>query len=547
MAEIQLMALGGLGETGSLNCMLYETKDSAFLVDCGLGFPEIDSPGANIMIPDFSCLKELTPKLKGLVLTHGHEDHVGAIAHLYRQFPLPIYATQFTQGVVCQKLKEAGFDDAKLFDLIPGKSVTVGDFAIEPIFVNHSILDTVALKIHYQDLKALHLTDFKIDLGAPAGKKTDLEHFARIGEQGLDLLLSDSTNALSAGWTESEHHVEENLLKYFQNTQGRLLACLFSSNVIRLQALINCARKTGRKVALTGRSTREYFQIAQSLQKLHTDGVKFLDVEDIKRLPDSEILVIVTGSQAEPRSVLQRISEEQFKPFQIKDKDTILMSSKMIPGNEGAILQMLNRLSFLGAHLIIEDQNFPIHASGHAKKDELKKVIDVLKPKYFIPIHGEYLHLKAHQELAVECGLKSEQICIALNGDCVALTKQGLKVNDQRETGRIFLTNDGLEITPEAIKKRKKMAWNGLVVVSAVCDQTDSKNFQIALESYGVIGKDEEDQACQELQDVIRVQWQDNFDTDEENIKMFLKIQVRQFFKRRFFMKPEVVVLLHKI
>lgn len=546
-AEIQLLALGGLGETGSLNCMLYETKESAIVVDCGIGFPDDFFPGVNVMIPDFQCLENIRSKLKALVLTHGHEDHVGAISYFTKQFGLPIYATAFTQGVVCQKLNEQGLQATPIKDLVPGRTVTIGDFSIEPVFVNHSILDTVGLLIEHQGLKAFHLTDFKIDQRAPDGKRTDLEHFKKIGDDGLDLLLSDSTNALSQGWTESELSVEESLLNEFRKTNGRILACLFSSNVIRLQALINCARATNRKVALTGRSTKEYFRIANEIRKIDLRGVEFLDVEETKGLPDENVLLVVTGSQAEPRSVLQRISEDQFKPFRIQKGDTILMSSKMIPGNEHGILRMFNRLAILGAELVLADKQTPIHASGHAKIEELKTVFQTLRPKNFIPIHGEYLHLQKHQELAISEGLSKKQTLLALNGDKVSLTADGLKVVDEWHTDRVLLTDDRQIMTWEAMKKRRKMAWNGLVAASVLYSSLEPERIELALESYGVIDREEEELACFDLKEAIAKEWQRELYAEKSQISEMIRVQVRRLFRDRYSIKPEVIVLQHDL
>jgi len=527
--------------------MLYETENTAFLVDCGIGFPAAFTPGVNVMVPDLRALESVSHKLQAFVLTHGHEDHVGAVTHLFKSHRLPIYATPFTQGIVRQKLKEAGIEGVTIRDLHCGKTIQIGDFSLEPVFVNHSILDTVALFIKGHDRTVMHLTDFKIDRLAPEGKITDLDRFTQIGADGLDLLLMDSTNALSEGWTQSELTIKDNLLQHFRNISSRLIVCLFSSNVIRLQHLIECARVTGRAVAFTGRSTKEYVEIARNIGRFATSGVKIVDVEEIHGFADSEVLVVATGSQAEPRSVLSRMSEDAFKPFRLREGDVVLMSSKMIPGNEGDILAMMNRLTQLGATVIFDDDALPIHASGHAKRDELRAVFAALKPKYFIPIHGSYMHLQSHVELAAECGVLHKNSRITLNGETVALGDDGLSQIDTKPTGHIFLTSNNLVIDAEAVRLRRKMAFEGLVAVSVLYAAWQNHKLHLEIASYGVIGAEREDLACFELKEKFLRELKSMGDEDPEKIKKWIKTETRKFFRDRFHMRPEVIVLLHEV
>ena len=547
MTHLTITALGGLGETGSLNCMLYETPTTAFIVDCGIGFPSGFQPGVNVMIPDFKVLEALRPKLKALIFTHGHEDHVGATVHFLRSFPLPIYATPFTQGIVRQKLKGAHLDMSKIHNLPLDRELTIGDVTIEPHFVNHSILDTVGLLISSGGQKIMHLTDFKIDERAPEGKITDLAKFAKIGEAGLDLLLMDSTNALSVGWTESELTVKENLLKKIESISSRILVCLFASNQIRLQSLFDCAKATGRKMSLTGRSSREYSAIAKDINKLNTDGVDILDVEEMHNFADSEVMVVVTGSQAEPRSVLQRISEDMFKPFRIRQGDTVLMSSKMIPGNEGDVLAMINRLTERGAKVVFDDVENPIHASGHAKQDELRTIFKTFKPKHFIPIHGEYLQLQRHIELAVECGVPLENTRLTLNGETIGITPEGLRRVGSLNTGRVCLTDDALVIEDEAIRLRRKMALNGLVVVSVLYSPYQVNKLRLELTSYGLIGLEREQQACYDLKEKLIADLSQNWESDPAEIQKRVRVEARKYIRDLFHMRPEVIILMHEV
>lgn len=548
MTTLKITALGGLGETGARNCMLYETERTAVLVDCGVGFPDNRHPGVELIHCNYDFLEEKVSKLKAVVLTHGHEDHVGGLPFLLRRFPVPVYATPFTQGIVRLKFKEFGIG-VDILDIEYGELFSVGDIEFEPVFINHSIMDVAAFCISTGSVKAFHCTDFKIDQSAPEGRATDLKRFRELGEEGIDLLLLDSTNALVSGWTQSEMKIRENLIQRFTRLKGRVLACLFSSNGFRVQTLIECARITGRKVALTGRSTKEYFAIAKRIQRMDTTGVEFYDVEDITQFPDNEILVLVTGSQAEPRSVWHRMSKNMFRPFRLKTGDTLLMTSKMIPGNEGKILDQLNRLALLGVKIIDERMKPAIHASGHAKEEELREVMRVMKPKGFMPIHGEYRALSRHAEIAHEEGLSKERTVVVLNGQTVELTPEGPKLGDQRDMGLCYVSeNTDYEITEEAIRRRNKMSWNGLVTVSAIFDHMESAvRLPLQVFSEGIFGGVQEALALDQLKTDLEEKLQKERKGEVEKIYKFLKIEVRRFYKSQYQIRPEVVVLIHEV
>ncbi|MCP5464382.1 MAG: ribonuclease J [Deltaproteobacteria bacterium] len=546
---VRLIPLGGLGETGALNTMLYETENDAILVDCGVQFVDDRFPGASVIIPDFSYLDFIKHKIRAVVLTHGHEDHIGALPYLLKNHGLPVYATEFTRGVVRGKLEEFGLESTEICPLEFGKPVTIGDFQIDPVFVNHSMIDVAALLINACDQKIFHCTDFKIDHSAPEGKATDLARFNEIGKQGLDLFLSDSTNSLSPGWTNSEFQVRSNLIEVFTKTQGRILTCLFSSNTIRIQSLLECARITKRKVAFTGRSTKEYVRIAMAQNRLNDSGVEIMDIEELAGYPDEEVLVIVTGSQAEPRSVLSRMSRGMFKPFPIKEGDTLLMSSKMIPGNEGRILDMLDRLCAKGARIIETDREHPIHASGHAKQDELREVIRLLKPKHFIPIHGSYRHLIKHQEIAIEEGVSPQNTAIVLNGDLATLNEQGL----QKQPGlgpSVEFVSENLNdmILGDAIQRRRKMAWNGCVFVSVIYNHAESK-VQLPVQAFseGIFGGPREAELIKKLKEHLEEKVLNETYLDYEKVVKFFKVETRHFYKVNTSIRPEVVVVRHDI
>ncbi|MBF0106655.1 MAG: ribonuclease J [Deltaproteobacteria bacterium] len=549
MDKIKITSLGGLGQTGALNCMLYETSDSAIIVDCGVAFADNKLPGANVIIPDFDFLNPVIEKLKAVFLTHGHEDHVGALPYLLKKIPLPVYATAFTRGIVHDKLEEFKLKDIKVRDLCYDTVTRIDDVSIEPIFVNHSIMDAAALIISAADVSVLHCSDFKIDLSPPENRAIDLARFKRLGKEGLDLLMLDSTNVMNKGHTNSELEVRANLLDLFTKTDGRIIACLFSSNTFRLQSLFECARITGRKVAMTGRSLRDYFRIASSLGRIDVSGVDIYDVEEMDDFPDGEILVITTGSQAEPRSVLSRMSRNMFRPFRIKEGDTVVMSSRMIPGNEGRIWELLNNLSLLGARVIHQPLADFIHASGHAKEDELREIIRIVRPRYFIPIHGEHRSLKRHAEVASEEGVKKKNCFVVLDGESLTLSKKGLFLTEQKEVGRKFISeNPQYTITPAALRKRSKMAWNGLVTVSLIYHNATSRVADsVRVSSEGIFGGDVEIEALDALSGMLRALIKKQSNAERDKLEKFVTIEVRHFYKTHYQIRPEVVVLVHEV
>lgn len=543
-SQIKIMPLGGVGETGALNCMLYETENDAILVDCGVMFPNDFHPGVGIITADFSILEEYRGKLRALILTHGHEDHIGATPYLLKRFELPVHATPFTLGILRQKLAEHGIGESCLKRYSHNETLQIGDFQIHSVFANHSIPDTVGLVIEACGQRLVHLTDFKIDHHNSQGV-TDLARLRDFGQQGVDLLLMDSTNVFAKGWTCSETHVAENLLQTFQKIQGRLIVCLFASNTQRLQGLLSAARATGRKVAITGRSTREYIEVAKSLGILSAQGVDFYDVEEIHQFADQEIMVIVTGSQAEGRSVLNRMSQEMFRPFRLREGDTLIMSSKMIPGHEGKILSMLNRVSLLGVEIIADRNDPPLHASGHAHEDELREIFKTVRPRHFIPIHGEHRMFLRHAELAVSEGVPAEKTLLLLDGQVAGLSAEGLKVVDQKESKRAYWTENAEPIDYEAIRSRRYLAQNGVVAVGVKYDLDKWKlSPGVQLRSEGIIGEAREKDLSFELAGRLDELIERSPQKNPEDVEQFLRSVVRQFYSERFGLKPEVLVVM---
>lgn len=549
MTHLTITPVGGLGETGALNCMLYETETAAVVVDCGIGFVDDRFPGVQYRIPSFEMLKTKREKLKALILTHGHEDHLGAAPFFLKEFSIPVYATDFTRGILQHKISEFAVPNVEIHQMQAGDILEFDDLKIRPQAVDHSILDVVALCVEGGGKKALHITDFKIDQNPNFAATFSEDVFRDLGKEGIDLLMMDSTNCLHDGWTQSEATVRENLLSLFQGTKKRIIACLFASNMHRVQSLIDCARETGRKVAITGRSAKQYVALAASTDRLNLDGIEFHDVEEMNHFKDHEVLVLCTGSQAEPRSVLSRMSRDEFKPFRLREGDLVVMSSKMIPGNEGRIMEMMNAVAKLGAEIVSEEDDLLIHASGHALQGELKMIYDLIQPKYFMPIHGEYRYLQRHQRLACEWGMAKENSILVVDGESIRLHEDGIERIAFDVFPGVFIS-DNLKnsISKEAVKRRRKMAWNGLVVVSVLYNHaSDEIMFPVLLETEGLFGGDTEEELRTELMEVLHKEIKSHSQLDFEIIQKFIKVEVRHFCKVRYQLKPEVVVLIHEI
>lgn len=547
MTSVQIMALGGLGETGSLNCMLYETESSAIVVDCGMGFTSQFLPGVNFIIPSFDFLKTKKHKIKAIVLTHGHEDHIGSIAYLLKELKIPVYATRMTLGLVEAKVRNFGIMNPSLFLLSFHKPFVLADFTIVALPIDHSIPDAAALHLEVMGRHILHITDFKID--KTAQRFAQFETFQKFATMPLDLLLSDSTNIFSPGFTLPESKIEENLHAQISKISGRAFVCLFSSNIRRVQSLINIAKSCGRKVAFAGRSTKEYTRIAKELGHLNTDGVAFHEVEEIARFADEQILVILTGTQAEAGSVLHRLSHQMFRPFEFKKGDTLLMSSTMIPGNEGDIFNMLNRISLLGVDIIAKESHAPLHTSGHAHQEELREIIRLTQPQFFIPIHGDHHHLKKHRLLAIEEGVKPQNTLVLLNGDVLEMNEKNIRIKEHIEIGQVYISdNPKYEITPSAVKRRKRITYQGLVVLSFINDLR--KGFilpQAEVVSQGLFGGEHEESLTKELKIFIHEWLKDNKKLSKQAVESQLRHHVKKFYKQEVGLEPEIIFMIHDV
>ncbi|RLC07252.1 MAG: ribonuclease J [Deltaproteobacteria bacterium] len=469
--SLKIIPLGGLGEIG-LNMMVYEYDDVIFIVDSGLMFPEDYMLGVDYVIPDMEYIRTNKAKVHAIVLTHAHEDHIGALPFLLREVQVPVYATAFTLGIVRNKLEEHDIlATTDLYEISPRDTLRIGPFELEFIRVCHSVVDGVGLAVKTPVGTIIHTGDFKIDHTAPDGLKTDVGRFAQWGETGILALLSDSTNVEKKGYTISATQIGESLSRLANNCSGRIIVALFASNITRIQKVVSIAVALGRKVFFNGRSIELSVRIAKELGFLKVPTDSEIDVTAIDDLPDNEIVMIMTGSQGEPMSALARMAAGSHKQISIKPEDTILLSSKFIPGNEKAITNIINNLYRRGADVIYEKIS-EIHVSGHAFQEELKLMINLVKPKYFIPIHGEFRHLTLHSRLAQQVGIPKKRVLVAQDGNVIEFAKYGVSVNEVVPTGKVLVDGKGIgDVGRSVLKERHTLSKEGLVVVNMAFDE----------------------------------------------------------------------------
>lgn len=461
---LSVIPLGGVEEIG-LNMTVFEYGDDILVVDAGLMFPEEDTLGVDFIIPDFSYLINNKERVKGVVLTHGHEDHTGALPFLLKEIDTPVYGTPLTLGLVRGKLREHGLEERELIPVMPRDVITVGSFSVEFVRVTHSIVDGAGLGITTPVGLVVHTGDFKLDPTPVDGQLMDFLKFSEYGEKGTVLLLSDSTNAEKGGFTFSEKEVRRAFESIFSKTSGRIIIATFASNIHRIQQAIDVAVKFGRKVILCGKSIVSNAQIALNLGYLQIPPGTWFKLEDLKDLRDHEVVIITTGSQGEPMSVLSRIATDDHKVIKIKEGDTVILSAKMIPGNERSIGKIINHLFRRGANVIYEKVS-EVHVSGHASKEELKLMLNLIKPKYFMPIHGEYRHLVYHSMLAKKTDIPPENIFILKNGDILEITEAGARRNGTVSSGRIFIDGKGMgDVEEMVLRDRLRLAHDGIVLI----------------------------------------------------------------------------------
>lgn len=470
MSLLQIIPLGGAGEIGK-NCTAVQMGDDIIVIDCGLSFPHEEQYGVDIVIPDFAFLRENRDKLRGVVLTHAHEDHVGALSFFLYEFDCPIYASPFTEAMIRSKLEERarGIDpDIKRFR--PGDKLEIGPFVVEPILVTHSIPETCAMAIHTPHGVVLFTADFKFDFSPVDGRLTDMARLAEIGKEGVLVLLSDSTNVDRPGFGPSESTVTQGLLNEFRSAPGRILVTMFSSNIHRMQQVFDVARETGRKVAIAGRRMETVVQMARSLDYLRVPEGVYLPLSDVGKLPANEVVIIITGSQGEPSAALSQMSRGEYSRLQIVKGDTILYSARPIPGNEGGIWRTVNRLFRMGAN-VVTDSPMPIHVSGHAYQQELKMMINLVKPFYLAPVHGEPRHQHLYLEMATAMGHAPHRMFTLANGSTLCIDDERAWLGDEVPTGEVLIDQHGdVPVTPHVLAERSNLGHEGVIVVSLTVD-----------------------------------------------------------------------------
>ena len=468
-SKLKIIPLGGLEKIG-MNITVFEYEDSIIVVDCGLSFPSDDMLGIDLVIPDVSYLKENIDKVKGFVITHGHEDHIGALPYVLKDVNVPVYGTKLTLGIIENKLEEHKLTGkVKLKVVKHGQTINLGAFRIEFIRTNHSIVDSAALAIFSPVGTIIHTGDFKVDYTPVFGDAINLQRFAELGKKGVLALMSDSTNAIRGGFTMSERTVGRTFDNIFaENTDRRIIVATFASNVDRVQQIVNSAYKYGRKVVVEGRSMVNIIGTANALGYINIPEGTLIDIEQLKNYPDEKTVIITTGSQGESMAALSRMASNLHRKVSIDQNDTVIFSSTPIPGNEKAVSRVINELSVKGANVIFQDT----HVSGHACKEELKLIYSLVKPKYAIPVHGEYRHLKANADIAKELGIDKDNIFILSSGDVMELSEDSAGVTDHIHVDSILVDGLGVgDVGNIVLRDRQSLSQNGVIIVVLTIDR----------------------------------------------------------------------------
>ncbi len=546
--KVKVIFLGGIGEIGK-NITAIECGNDMIIIDCGLAFPSEDMPGVDLVIPDFSYIKENAHKLKGIVITHGHEDHIGSLPYLLRDVNAPIYASKMTLTLLDNKIREHKIQGVKGICVNPGYVVKLGCFSVEFVKVNHSIPGAFALSINTPAGVIFHTGDFKIDYEPIDGEVIDLARIAEIGKNGVTLLLSESTNVERPGYTISEKRVGENLERVFiENATRRIFVATFSSNIYRVEQIVDLAIKYNRRVAVVGRSMINNIDAGMKIGLFKFDKNVFVDIEKISSLEDKNVLVLSTGSQGEPNSALSRLANGEFSKIEIGDNDTVIFSSYPIPGNESMVNSVVNNLYKKGAIVVNEN----VHASGHACQEELKTIHTLLNPKFFIPVHGEYRHLKEHVILSEKIGMPKTNMLIAEIGNVVELTKNSMALKGNVQAGEQLVDGLGIgDVGSVVLRDRKLLSEDGLViVVMGVADATGELINEPYLITRGFVYTEEAsklgEEAKQVLHDTIEtLNLRENHDWNE--IRNLIRKPLRNFFYKKTMRTPMILPIIFRV
>lgn len=536
--KIRITPLGGLGEIGG-NISVFETNKDAIIVDIGMSFPDGTMHGVDIIIPDFDYVRKIKDKIRGIVITHAHEDHIGAMPYFFKEFQFPIYATPLALGMISNKFEEHGLKaERKWFRPVEKRRVyEIGEFDIEWIHITHSIIDASALAIKTKAGTIIHTGDFKIDQTPIDGYPTDLGRLAHYGEEGVLCLLSDSTNSYKEGYTKSESSVGPTFDQIFARTKGRVIMSTFSSNIHRVYQAITYGLKYGRKVCVIGRSMERNLYTTMELGYIKLDRKIFIDADEVSKYKDNEVLIVTTGSQGETMSALYRMATDEHKFIKIKPTDQVIISAKAIPGNEASVSAVLDYLLKAGAKVAYQEFS-EIHVSGHASIEEQKLMLTLTKPKFFLPVHGEYNHITKHKETAMKCGIPERNIYLMSDGDQVELCQKYVKRIKTVKTGKVFVDNQiNKQIADDVVIDRQKLADSGIVVIIAQIDKTTKTLInKPRVFSYGLVA-DKHDHAFSKDMAEVLGQFFINVKDEVLNDPRFLENQIRQVLRKHIFRK----------
>ena len=550
--KLKVISLGGLQEIGK-NMTVFEYDNDIIIVDCGLAFPEDDMLGIDLVIPDISYLVKNMDRIRGIVLTHGHEDHIGALPYVLKEINVPVFGTLLTLGLLENKLKEHGINKlVTLHTVVPGEMVKLGQFKVEFIHTNHSIADAVALAITTPVGVVVHTGDFKVDYTPIDGGVMDLHRFAELGKAGVLLLLSDSTNAERKGFTMSESSVGGVFDDIFSETpKNRIMVATFSSNIHRIQQIVNSAYKYGRKVAIIGRSMVNAVKTSIELDYLNMPDNTLIDISEIKNYTDDKLVIITTGSQGETMSALSRIASNEYKQVSIRPGDKIIISASSIPGNEKNISNVINELMRKGAD-VVYDGIADIHVSGHARQEELKLMLSLVKPKYFMPVHGEYVHLLSHRDLALSLGIPKENIFVMNIGEVLEISKKDAKVNGTVPSGQVLVDGLGVgDVGNIVLRDRRNLSENGLMIVVVAIDSASgcivsgpdiiSRGFVYVRESEDLM-----DEAKSVINDAL-MKCEANHISGWSNIKNTIKDTLKNFLWQKMKRSPMILPIIMEV
>ncbi|EAH5336163.1 ribonuclease J [Campylobacter jejuni] len=536
--KIRITPLGGLGEIGG-NISVFETNKDAIIIDIGMSFPDGTMHGVDIIIPDFDYVRKIKDKIRGIVITHAHEDHIGAVPYFFKEFQFPIYATPLALGMISNKFEEHGLKaERKWFRPVEKRRVyEIGEFDIEWIHITHSIIDASALAIKTKAGTIIHTGDFKIDQTPIDGYPTDLGRLAHYGEEGVLCLLSDSTNSYKEGYTKSESSVGPTFDQIFARTKGRVIMSTFSSNIHRVYQAITYGLKYGRKVCVIGRSMERNLYTTMELGYIKLDRKIFIDADEVSKYKDNEVLIVTTGSQGETMSALYRMATDEHKFIKIKPTDQVIISAKAIPGNEASVSAVLDYLLKAGAKVAYQEFS-EIHVSGHASIEEQKLMLTLTKPKFFLPVHGEYNHITKHKETAMKCGIPERNIYLMSDGDQVELCQKYVKRIKTVKTGKVFVDNQiNKQIADDVVIDRQKLADSGIVVIIAQIDKaTKTLINKPRVFSYGLVA-DKHDHAFSKDMAEVLGQFFINVKDEVLNDPRFLENQIRQVLRKHIFRK----------